>query len=98
MTVTLDVPGELLRRAEAAAAERRTTVETLALEGLRRVVAGEPHEATQSEAASTQPHARILTFHGDGLADGVPADFIDNLRDYIYDEELPDLGDGTDAQ
>ena len=51
MNTTLDLPREVLARAESVAAARKTTLQALVIEGLRAVIRSTPPSASASRGA-----------------------------------------------
>ncbi len=78
MKTTIDIADDVLVRAKRLAAERNTTLKSLTEEGLRLVL-----EHRQSNAVVVSP---VVT-GGNGLCHGLPDDFIDNIRDWAYEDE-----------
>jgi hypothetical protein len=78
MKTTIDIADDVLERAKQLAAERKTTLKSLAEEGLRLIL-----EQGVSNAVVIKP---VVT-GGNGLRHGLPDDFIDNIRDWAYEDE-----------
>jgi hypothetical protein len=79
MKTTIDIADDLLERARRVAAERRVTLKSLAEEGLRLVL----DRAAEGKEVKIEP----VVVGGNGLRAGLPEDFIDNVRDWAYEDE-----------
>lgn len=79
MKTTIDIADDLLNRAKQIAQREKTTLKVLAEEGLRLVLA---HRQKRG-AIEIQP----VVISGNGLQPGLPDDFVDNIRDWAYEDE-----------
>lgn len=77
MKTTIDIADDVLARAKKLAARRKTTLKSLAEEGLRLVL----------ERESLTVKIEPVVVGGSGLRPGLPDDFIDNIRDWAYEDE-----------
>ncbi len=79
MKTTIDIADDVLSRAKQLAHREKTTLKVLAEEGLRLVL----------ERRLVQSTVKIepVVFTGNGLQPGLPDDFVDNIRDWAYQDE-----------
>lgn len=79
MKTTIDIADDVLTRAKQLAYREKTTLKVLAEEGLRLVL----ERRRQPSGVKIEP----VVFTGNGLQAGLPDDFIDNIRDWAYQDE-----------
>ena len=79
MKTTIDIADEVLERAKILAREEKTTLKVLTEEGLRLVI----NSRQRRSPIAIQP----VVFHGKGVQPGIPDNFIDNIRDWAYQDE-----------
>ncbi len=79
MKTTIDIADDVLTRAKQLAHREKTTLKVLAEEGLRLVL----ERRQQHSGIKIEP----VIFTGNGLQSGLPDDFVDNIRDWAYQDE-----------
>lgn len=79
MKTTIDIADEVLEHAKRLAREEKTTLKVLAEEGLRLVI--------KSRQTLAPVPIQPVVFHGNGVKPGIPDDFVDNIRDWAYQDE-----------
>lgn len=94
MRATLDISDDVWERARALAERAGVPVDHLAEEGLRREVRRRAVlDDTQQDGNGERSDAEVAQMIapgvvlGRGLCDGLPADFMENIRDWAYEEE-----------
>lgn len=81
MKTTIDIADDVLREAKKLASRENTTLKRLTEEGLRLVL--------QRRRAKPPVKISPVVFGGNGLRPGLPDDFVDNIRDWAYQDEPP---------
>lgn len=86
MKTTIELPDALFHRAKVLAAQRKTTLKQLVVEGLERVTAG---PAPTASAKLTREQKRYFAIDADGVpvlkkrTDGISNDMVNRMRDEL---------------